>query len=103
MQKILSALLLLISLWLSPEANAQELNAQVQVLTPSIQATNKQIYQTLETAISEFINNRKWTDENYSQEERINCQFVITIKDRVNNNFSGELQVSYSRPVYMSD
>lgn len=103
MQKIYFALLLLTGLWLSPEASAQELNAQVQVLTPSIQATNKQIYQTLETAISEFINNRKWTEENYSQEERINCQFVITIKDRANNNFSGELQVSYSRPVYMSD
>ena len=75
----------------------------MQVLTPSIQATNKQIYETMETAISEFLNNRKWTDENYAQEERINCQFVITIRDRANNNFSGDLQVSYSRPVFMSD
>ena len=103
MLKTFSGILLLTALLWLPETKAQELNAQVQVLTPSIQATNKQIYQTMETAISEFLNNRKWTDENYSQEERINCQFVITIKDRANNSFSGDLQVSYSRPVYMSD
>lgn len=103
MQKIFYAISLLSALLWHPDLRAQELNAQVQVLTPSIQATNKQIYTTMETAISEFLNNRKWTDENYTQEERINCQFVITIKDRANNNFSGDLQVSYSRPVYMSD
>lgn len=103
MQKIFYTISLLACLLLQSELKAQELQAQVQVLTPGIQATNKQIYQTMETAISEFLNNRKWTDESYEQEERIKCQFLITIKDRANNNFSGDLQVSYSRPVYMSD
>ena len=82
---------------------AQEIQAQVQVLTPGIQATNKQIYETMQTAISDFLNNRKWTDESYEQEEKINCQFVLTIKDRATNSFTADLQVSYSRPVYMSD
>ncbi len=103
MQKIFLTISSLACLLLLSELRGQEIQAQVQVLTPGIQATNKQIYQTMETAISDFLNNREWTDENYTQEERINCQFIITIKDRANNNFSGELQVSYSRPVYMSD
>lgn len=82
---------------------SQELNARVQVLTPNIQATNKQLFTTMEQAIQEFLNNRKWTDEVYALEERIDCQFVITITDRNNNRFSGNLQVFYSRPIYNSD
>ncbi len=88
---------------ISQNLNAQELNARVQVLTPNIQATNKQIYETMETSIREFLNNRKWTDENYALEERIECQFVITIDSRSNNTYSGNLQVFYSRPIYNSD
>ncbi|QNR24143.1 type IX secretion system protein PorD [Croceimicrobium hydrocarbonivorans] len=88
---------------LSPSLQAQELNARVQVLTPNIQATNKQLYTTLETAIREFLNNRKWTEESYSLEERIDCQFVLTINSRSNNTFSGHLQIFYSRPIFNSD
>lgn len=88
---------------LSTNLQAQELNARVQVLTPNIQATNKQLYTTLETAMREFLNNRKWTDETYALEERIDCQFVLTINSRSNNSFSGHLQVFYSRPIYNSD
>lgn len=88
---------------LSNPLKAQELNARVQVLTPNIQATNKQLFTTMETAIREFLNNRKWTDESYALEERIDCQFVLTINSRSNNSFSGHLQIFYSRPVFNSD
>ncbi len=88
---------------LSFQSYSQELNAQVQVLTPNIQATNKQVFTTLETAMREFLNNRKWTKENYKIEERIQCQFVLTITERNNNSFNGNLQVFYSRPVYKSE
>lgn len=94
---------LLASIFLSLSLNAQELNARVQVLTPNIQATNKQVFTTMETAIREFLNNRKWTKEAYKIEERIECQFVLTITDRSNNSYSGHLQVFYSRPVFKSD
>lgn len=87
---------------LSSPLKAQELNAQVQVISSKIQATNKQIYTTLQTAIREFLNNRKWTDETYAREERIDCQFIINITGRNSDQFSGDIQVLYSRPVYMS-
>lgn len=90
-------------IFLSQNLNGQELNARVQVLTPNIQATNKQLYTTMETAIREFLNTRKWTDENYALEERIDCQFVVTINSRNNNTYSGHLQVFYSRPIHNSD
>lgn len=87
----------------SPLLSAQELNARVSINTDKIQATNKQLFVTMETSIREFLNTRKWTDEQYDIEERINCQFFITLEDRNTNTFSGSIQVAYSRPVFNSD
>lgn len=86
----------------TPQLKAQELNAQVQVISQSLQATNRQIFTTLETAVREFLNNRKWTDEKYAPDERINCQFILNLTSRNGDQFSGDLQVVYSRPVYKS-
>lgn len=86
----------------SYSSQAQELNAQVQVISNNIQATNRQLYTTLETAIREFLNNRKWTDETYELDERISCQFIVNLKSRNGDQFSGDLQVLYSRPVFRS-
>ncbi len=95
--------ILFITLALSSQSlSAQELNAQVQVISSNIQATNRQIYTTLETAVREFLNNRKWTNENYSPDERISCQFILNLTSRNGDQFSGDLQVLYSRPVYKS-
>jgi len=82
---------------------AQELNARVQILTDKIQATNKQVFTTLETSIREFLNNRKWTNEKYLPQERIDCQFIINVTDWNGNRFGADIQVLYSRPVYKSD
>ena len=88
---------------LSLASNAQELNAEVQVLSPAIQRTNKQVFNTLETAIRQFLNTRKWTSEKYAQEEKINCSFIINMtKWDGNDNFEGTLQIQYSRPIYKS-
>lgn len=100
----LSWIALCISIFcLAPSLKAQELNAEVQVLSPSIQRTNKQVFTTLETAIREFLNNRKWTGEIYENEERIRCSFVINITDwNGTDQFKGSIQIQYSRPVFMS-
>ena len=86
----------------TPQLKAQELNAQVQVISQSLQATNRQIFTTLETSVREFLNNRKWTDEKYAPDERISCQFVLNLTSRNGDQFSGDLQVVYSRPIYKS-
>ncbi len=81
---------------------AQELNCQVSVLTPAIQASDKSIYDDLQTDLREFLNNRKWTDDEFLNQERIECSMVITISERNDDNFKADIQVQSRRPVYGS-
>ncbi|MDR6942898.1 type IX secretion system protein PorD [Mucilaginibacter pocheonensis] len=82
---------------------AQDLNARVQVLSPKISGSNKRIFKTLETAMKDFLNGRKWSADPILAQERIDCNFVLNITNwDGSSNFSGELQVQSSRPVYSS-
>ncbi|WP_295675257.1 DUF4835 family protein [uncultured Mucilaginibacter sp.] len=84
-------------------ASAQDLNATVQVLSPKVQSTNKRILQTLETAMKDFLNGRKWSQDNILPQERIECNFILNVTNwDGNSNFSGELQVLSLRPVFNS-
>ena len=82
---------------------SQDLNARVSILSPQVQSTNKRPLEVLETAITEFLNNRKWSDAQLQTEERIDCNLVITIKEwDGSSNFKAEAQILSSRPVYGS-
>jgi hypothetical protein len=81
---------------------AQELNCQLQINSSQVQTSNKQIFETLQTALSEFINNRHWTNYVYTEEERIDCNILITIKNYTDNAFTADIQVQARRPVYNS-
>lgn len=84
-------------------ASAQDLNATVQVLSPKVQSTNKRILQTLETAMKDFLNGHKWSQDNILPQERIECNFILNVTTwDGNSNFSGELQVLSVRPVFNS-
>jgi hypothetical protein len=99
--KILSVFILLFCL--SGIAAAQDLNARVQVVSPKIQTTNKHAFQTLETAMKDFLNGRKWSLDPILPQERIDCNFVLNITTWDGSSaYSGELQVQSSRPVYNS-
>ncbi|HEY2582364.1 MAG TPA: DUF4835 family protein, partial [Mucilaginibacter sp.] len=81
----------------------QDLNARVQVVSPKIQSTNKRAFQTLETAMKDFLNGRKWSADAILPQERIDCNFVLNITSWDGSSaFGGELQVQSSRPVYNS-
>ncbi|MGL4410869.1 MAG: DUF4835 family protein [Bacteroidales bacterium] len=79
---------------------SQELNCRFTVNSDQIQGTNKQIFQSLESALNEFINDRKWSDAKLTNVEKIECSFVLIIKEVDNENYKGELQVQSKRPVY---
>lgn len=93
-----------IALMLSSVATAQELNCKVKILHSQVQGTNTSVFETLETALNEFMNNRSWTELQFSEVERIECTFNITIKtyDVEENRFTGELLFQSSRPVFNS-
>lgn len=84
---------------------AQELNCTVKVIHSQVQGTNTGVFETLETAITEFMNNRSWTDLQFQKAERIDCTMNITIKkyDEAANEFTGELLFQLARPVYNSN
>lgn len=81
---------------------SQELNATVIINSDKVQSSNKQVYQTLQKALTEFINDKQWTNRNFKQQERINCAFNIIINEQNGSNFSATLQVQSTRPVYNS-
>lgn len=96
----------LITLFLFTKLNffGQELNCQVKINYTQIQGTaNKQIFEQLEKAIYEFMNNKKWTKEIYTTNERIDCSVFINIKEAISSeDFSASIQVQSRRPVYKS-
>ena len=82
----------------------QELRCNVQVVSQQIQGTNKQVFQTLQNAIYEFMNNRGWTDHMYSMEERIECNLMFNITEQISaDEFKGTLSIQSSRPVFNSN
>lgn len=82
---------------------SQELRCNIQIVSQQIQGTNKQVFRTMQTAINEFMNSRRWTDHVYSYDERIECTFLFNITEQISaDEFRGSLQVQASRPVYNS-
>lgn len=94
----------IISFLLGLPLQAQELNCTVRVNHSQIQGTNNGVFDALEKAIADFMNNQTWTDLQYSKEERINCTLTFTIKQYKadENRFTGELLFQVSRPVFNS-
>jgi len=85
------------------QLSAQELNCSVTVNASQVQNSNNQVFETLETAIIEYFNNTKWTNKNYKPQEKIQCAVILNIVEQSSSNqFSGNIQVQVSRPVFNS-
>lgn len=82
--------------------SAQEFACQVEVNSQSIEGTNKSVFETLQGAITEYMNTRKWTNATFAPNERIECRLFFTIKTYEDDRMKGDLQVQLSRPVYNS-
>lgn len=83
--------------------NGQELRCNVQINSQKIQGTNRTIFQTLQTAIYEFMNNTAWTNHVYGFDERIECSIMLNITEQLGSDeFKGTLQVQSRRPVFNS-
>ena len=81
---------------------AQELNCTFTIDAAQTGQPNLQLFRTLETQLREFVNNTKWTDKNYKNQERIDCNMTLVINSYEGETFSGTLQIQSSRPVYGS-
>ena len=90
----------LLSFAFSLSTFAQDLQCNVQVNSDNIQASNKAIFEDLQNAITQFMNQRKWISDKVQPQEKINCNFVINIKNLNIDQFAAEVSITSSRPVY---
>jgi len=93
--KIIALGLLIVS-----SINAQELNCNIQINSDQISGSNKSVFNTLQKSVSEFVNNRRWTEMTYTNIERIECSMNIIIKKVEQDVFTAEIQVQSRRPVF---
>jgi hypothetical protein len=85
------------------QVRSQELNCSVDVNSQQIQGTDKRVYETLRTAIYEFMNNQSWTNYNLKYNERIECSILINVKDRPSPDFfKCDMTLALRRPVFNS-
>lgn len=94
--------LLLILFMVSPLMSfQQELRCNVQINSQRISGTNRNMFQTLQTALYEFVNNTSWTNHVYGQDERIECTIMLTLNEQIGSDeYKGVLQIQSRRPVF---
>ena len=101
----LSGLLFCLAFLIMPfTVQAQELKPTLTVNTAKIQGTDKDVFTSLETTIREFLTHQVWTDYHFTDSERIQCSFNLTVNkyDAQSGKMTCELTVQSSRPVYGS-
>ncbi len=80
---------------------SQELNCNVQITAQKIQGSNRQVFETMQRQIYEFMNNTVWTNHVYSYAERIDCNILINLTEQLSaDEFRGTIQIQLRRPVY---
>lgn len=99
MRNIIQILIILLAV---SQLKAQELNCTITVNADKIPGSNKQIFTTLTNSLTEFVNQKRWTNFNYKPQEQIECNLTLTILEQSGNEFRGHIQIQSSRPVYNS-
>lgn len=82
--------------------HAQELQARFTIVSNRIgNNVDKKVFGTLQTALLNFINNRKWTDDTYQPFEKIRCNFMLNLGEALGDNvYKATLTVQAARPIY---
>ncbi len=83
-------------------ASAQELRCQVEVNSQQIEGTNKSVFETLQSSITDYMNENRFSTATFSPNERIECRMYLTVAEYEGDRIKGDLQVQVSRPVYNS-
>jgi len=89
---------------LSASAFSQELNAKININHSQIQGTDASVFENLEQTLTQFVNDRQWTELQFQENERISCSFNITVTkyDQSENRFTCTALIQANRPVYNS-
>ncbi|MBN2639931.1 MAG: DUF4835 family protein [Bacteroidales bacterium] len=94
---VLSALFILVQ-----SITAQEFNCKVQINTQQVQGFDQSVITNLQQAITEFINNQKWSSVTFQPEEKLQATLLFTVSSISNDQFAGTFHWVLERPVYES-
>ncbi len=100
MKRCITLFMLLASLFFA--TRAQEFNCRVVINSDKIQGTNKEVFNTLQTAITEYMNDTKFSSVQLSPTERIECTLHFIVSEYTDQRFTCSLQIQSRRPVYNS-
>ncbi len=101
MKRVVFLIALLASLMTS--LSAQELECAVRVEAPKAQTIEPRIFRTMEAAIYQFMNGRKWTNDKFLEQEKIKCSIIINITESPQEgDYKATFIVQSQRPVYKS-
>jgi len=96
-------LVLTLSNLLSINAFAGELDCRVSVLTPNIQGVDQTVFTQLQQDITKYMNDTRWTNDQFDIRERIKCSLTFTITSLpAPDRFEGTVQIQTIRPVFNS-
>ncbi len=97
-------MVVLLGLWGAIQAvSGQELRCNIAVSSQKIQGTNREIYNSMQRDMYEFLNNRRWSSNVFAYDERIECSMQIVLDEQSGSDeFRGTMQLRVSRPVYNS-
>jgi len=87
---------------ISLQAQAQELNARVTVMSNKVgTSVDRKVFNTLQNQLTNFLNTRKWTNDNYRVVEKIECSFIINIESVSEPNvYKASLAIQAARPIF---
>ncbi|MEO5909008.1 MAG: DUF4835 family protein [Ginsengibacter sp.] len=82
--------------------HAQELRARVSVISNRVgNNVDKKAFQTLQTALNDFVNNRKWSSDTYSANEKIDCSLLLNLESTGDPDvYKASLTIQSGRPVF---
>jgi hypothetical protein len=99
--RFLKFYLLITLVFLPGIIKSQELNCNVQISAQRIQGSNRQVFETMQKDIYEFMNNTVWTNHVYSYAERLDCNILINLNEQLSaDEFRGTIQIQLRRPVF---
>lgn len=83
-------------------AQGQELNAKITINHNQINGTDASVFDNLQQTLTQFVNDRQWTSLQFAKNERITCNFNITVTkyDAVSGMFTCKALIQANRPVY---
>ena len=101
---VLVGSLALLHLFTFSPLHAQELQAKININHSQIQGTDVSVFENLKQTLEQFVNERQWTDLQFQKNERIQCNFNITVTKYVKeeNRFECNALIQANRPVYNS-